>query len=78
MFDSNEPCDKKPFIALWFLHKTTNMIRKSPPDKINHAIELQKYYLGLCKKYGVTVDQVSDSLDISTELASELFRCVDR
>ena len=78
MSESNESCDRKPLIALWYLHRTTEMLREVSPEDLNAAINLQKYYLRLCRKYGVTVDQVSDSLEITPEHASQLLMFSDR
>jgi hypothetical protein len=54
------------------------MLREAAPENLNAAINLQKYYLRLCRKYGVTVDQVSDSLEITPEHASQLLMFSDR
>lgn len=65
-------CDRKPLIALWYLHKTTEAIGKSSDETRPGMLRLQGHYLALCKKYGVTADQISDSLEITIQHASEL------
>jgi hypothetical protein len=72
MDKSSENCDRKPFIALWYLHKTTECIATCLPDDRAGMVRLQAHYLALCLKYGVTVEQVSDSLDITLAHAAEL------
>lgn len=72
MNNSSDECDRKPLIALWYLHKTTQLLGQCAEDEREGMIRLQAYYLGLAYKYGVTADQVSDSLEITMEHASEL------
>lgn len=76
MLESNDPCDRKPLIALWFLHKTTEMLGEATRENLKAAIDLQTHYICLCRKYGVTVEQVSDSLDITYDLAYQLMMSV--
>lgn len=77
MFDSSENCDKKPLIALWFLHKTTNEIPNTDGEEQAHLLRLQRHWLFMCHKYGVTVDQVADSLEVSLPVARELWAMAD-
>jgi hypothetical protein len=72
MDKSTENCDRKPLIALWYLHKTTNLIASCSDDERDGMIRLQAHYLGLCRKYGVTNEQVADSLEITPQHAAEL------
>lgn len=72
MNNPSDNCDRKPLIALWYLHKTTEVLARADDESRPGLIRLQAYYLGLAYKYGVTADQVSDSLDITMEHASEL------
>ena len=72
MDKSSENCERKPLIALWYLHKTTECIATCLPDDRAGMVRLQAHYLALCKKYGVTTEQVSDSLDITPAHASVL------
>jgi hypothetical protein len=72
MDESIQNCDRKPLIALWFLHKTTEKIGTCLPDERDGMIRLQAHFLALCRKYGVTIDQVADSLQITNIHAAEL------
>jgi hypothetical protein len=72
MDKSSENCDRKPLIALWYLHKTTECIATCLPEDRAGTVRLQAHYLALCLKYGVTAEQVSDSLDITLAHAAEL------
>jgi len=72
MDKSSENCDRKPLIALWYLHKTTECITTCLPEDRAGMMRLQAHYLALCKKYGVTVGQIADSLDITDAHASQL------
>lgn len=72
MNNPSDECDRKPLIALWYLHKTTQLLGQCAEDERDGMIRLQAYYLGLAHKYGVTVDQVADSLDITNEHAAQL------
>ena len=72
MDKSSENCERKPLIALWYLHKTTECIATCLPDDRPGMVRLQAHYLALCKKYDVTAEQVSDSLDITLAHAAEL------
>jgi hypothetical protein len=72
MDKSSENCGRKPLIALWYLHKTTECISTCLPEDRDGMVRLQAHYLALCVKYGVTTEQVSDSLDITEAHASEL------
>jgi hypothetical protein len=72
MDKSSENCDRKPLIALWYLHKTTECITTCLPEDRAGMVRLQAHYLALCNKYGVTADQVASSLDITDAHASEL------
>lgn len=72
MSDSSDNCDKRPLIALWFLHKTTTQVGATTGDEQLAAIRLQRHYIALANQYGVTVDQVADSLDITQQMAEEL------
>ena len=72
MNESSENCERKPLIALWYLHKTTECITTCLPDDRAGMVRLQAHYLALCNKYGVTVEQVADSLEITPAHASEL------
>jgi len=72
MDNSSENCDRKPLIALFYLHKTTECMRTCLPEDRLGMVRLQAHYLALCKKYGVTVEQVADSLEITIEHAYEL------
>ena len=73
MNNPTDDCDRKPLIALWFLHKTTSEIPNVEGDERANLLRLQRHWLFMCQKYGVTVDQVSDSLDISRPMARELW-----
>ena len=72
MDKSSENCDRKPFIALFYLQKTTDCISTCLPEDRVGMVRLQAHYLAMCNKYGVTVQQVSDSLEITNEHAREL------
>jgi hypothetical protein len=72
MDKSSENCDRKPLIALWYLHKTTECMSTCLPENRAGMTRLQAHYLALCLKYGVTVEQVSDSLEITMAHATEL------
>ena len=72
MNNPSDECDRKPLIALWYLHKTTEVLAQADADARPGLLRLQAHYLGLAYKYGVTADQVSDSLEISMAHASEL------
>jgi len=77
MNESIENCDRKPLIALWYLHKTTNLIATCSDDERDGMIRLQAHYLGLCRKYGVTNQQIADSLEITPQHAAELMACAE-
>jgi hypothetical protein len=72
MNESIENCERKPLIALWYLHKTTECISTCLPEDRAGMVRLQAHYLAMCNKYGVTVEQVADSLEITDAHASEL------
>lgn len=72
MDESIENCDRKPLIALWYVHKTTQCLAECADDERAGMIRLQAHYLGLAKQYGVTADQIADSLEISPAHAAEL------
>lgn len=72
MDESIQNCDRKPLIALFFLHKTTELIGTCLPDQREGMIRLQAHYLAMCRKYGVSTQQVADSLEITPIHAAEL------
>jgi hypothetical protein len=72
MDESIQNCDRKPLIALWFLHKTTEQIGTCLPDERDGMVRLQAHYLAMCRKYGVSTQQVADSLEITNIHAAEL------
>ena len=74
MNNSSDECDRKPLIALWYLHKTTQLLGQCAEDERDGMIRLQAYYLGLAYKYGVTAEQIADSLEITVSHAYELIR----
>lgn len=74
MEDSTENCDRKPLIALWYLHKTTELLGKCAEDERAGMIRLQSHYLALARQYGVTAEQVAGSLEITEAHASELLQ----
>lgn len=72
MNESIENCDRKPLIALWYVHKTTQCLTECADDERAGLIRLQSHYLALAKQYGVTSAQIADSLEISQAHAAEL------
>lgn len=72
MDESIQNCDKKPLIALWYVHKTTEKMAMCDDETRPGMIRLQSHYLALAKKYGVTVQQLADSLEITEAHAFEL------
>lgn len=72
MNESTENCDKKPLISLWYVHKATEQIALCDDDARPWMIRLQSHYLALARKYGVTADQLADSLEITQAHAVEL------
>lgn len=74
MNNPSDNCDRKPLIALWYLHQTTILLDAATGgDALGHLLRLQRHWLHLCRKYGVTVDQVADSLNITEAHAGELY-----